>query len=332
VVAGPSPEVGTDAGADDAVSFDQILHTYEPYDWAPRKVPDQNRAGFRDDSPKAKRRPGGTWAHDLFQAASVDKHLKREYRYTKLKPGEIRLLYILRGKKKDEMKCNILRRKLDNPKVYRHFDALSYHWGDDAPSHEIWLIEDPPVLSESESKILRGAGPDSADSSEKLATIARLTKKVQTPRWFKVRNNLWDCLHALRREDREVLLWIDAICINQDVDSELFSDERDEQIQMMAKIYSSANSVCIWLGNGDDKSNRALDFVDKVINIPELKTYVDTEFERHRSSWEELREIMTAKWFSRRWVVQEICLASKASVHIGDKASALRQCLFVGLA
>lgn len=62
-----------------------------------------------------------------------------------------------------------------------------------------------------------------------------------------VTENLHDFLlrmHARRDEDH-VLLWIDAICINQaDI------QERNAQVAMMAEIYQRASKMIIWLGNG----------------------------------------------------------------------------------
>lgn len=50
-------------------------------------------------------------------------------------------------------------------------------------------------------------------------------------------------MRRLRYTDRERLLWIDALCINQnDI------EERNEHINRMAEIYQRADGVCIWLG------------------------------------------------------------------------------------
>ena len=54
-------------------------------------------------------------------------------------------------------------------------------------------------------------------------------------------------LHGLLSEVRDRLLervmWIDAICINQEDDN-----EKGRQVQSMAKIYAYANRVIVWLG------------------------------------------------------------------------------------
>ncbi|KUJ09719.1 HET-domain-containing protein, partial [Mollisia scopiformis] len=62
-------------------------------------------------------------------------------------------------------------------------------------------------------------------------------------RRVEIRVNLWLALVHLRRTKEERLLWIDAICINQ---ADL--EERSEQVQIMAYIYSRAKRVLVWLG------------------------------------------------------------------------------------
>jgi hypothetical protein len=57
-----------------------------------------------------------------------------------------------------------------------------------------------------------------------------------------------NCDEALRRLREKMhreasLLWVDAICIDQ---SNL--EERPQQVELFADIYSSASRTCIWLG------------------------------------------------------------------------------------
>ena len=62
---------------------------------------------------------------------------------------------------------------------------------------------------------------------------------------FYVRQSLWEFLLIARRlKISSDLLWIDAICINQDS-----IKERNHQVQLMAQIYSLAKHVIIWPGH-----------------------------------------------------------------------------------
>ena len=137
---------------------------------------------------------------------------------------------------------------------------------------------------------------------------------------FYVRPNLDKALRHLRHETETVVLWVDAVCINQ-------SDEKGEkstQIAKMKAIYHNASNVCIWLGDGkgDGKDDRAKDFQaamqfsQEVLKLTELdRLAVDTKTTK---SWSDLLDLMRCSWFSRRWVIQELALARDATVHCGE--------------
>ena len=65
----------------------------------------------------------------------------------------------------------------------------------------------------------------------------------------KVKKELALALKYLRLPYQTRTLWIDAICIDQDD-----NEERNQQVQMMARIYTRAKEVCIWLGEDSDES------------------------------------------------------------------------------
>ena len=85
----------------------------------------------------------------------------------------------------------------------------------------------------------------------------------------------------------------------------------------MAQIYSRAGRVCIWLGAGNASCETAMDFVYEVIDLSSFDTLVDDEDSAIK--WNSLVELMQCRWFSRRWVVQELALASDATLHYQDK-------------
>jgi hypothetical protein len=57
------------------------------------------------------------------------------------------------------------------------------------------------------------------------------------------RQNLFEALLHLRGKKETRILWVDAVCINQQDKS-----ERNEQVRWMGEIYSSVQQVIIWLG------------------------------------------------------------------------------------
>jgi len=60
-----------------------------------------------------------------------------------------------------------------------------------------------------------------------------------------IRRNLRQALWHLRRDDENKVIWIDALCINQDDD-----EEKGIQVQMMDRIFQEAKRVAVWLGVG----------------------------------------------------------------------------------
>ena len=125
-----------------------------------------------------------------------------------------------------------------------------------------------------------------------------------------VTSNLSFALQCLRFRQEARYLWVDALCINQDD-----AIEKSQQIRKMASIYNNAQRVLVWLGQGDDDSERALGFVHRINNLGEFERLIEDE--KSVKDWNALLEVMTRKWFSRRWVIQEIALARQAIVHCG---------------
>ncbi|KAF1942838.1 HET-domain-containing protein [Clathrospora elynae] len=123
-------------------------------------------------------------------------------------------------------------------------------------------------------------------------------------------------LKALRHPTRNRYLWIDMVCIDQDN-----LDEKNHQVEMMDEIYGKADRVCIWLGEANDSSRMALDFIKH--EVSHLHSFDDLCNSKDASKkWVALLDLMQRLWFSRRWVVQEIALARKAMIYCGhDKIS-----------
>ncbi|TGO53682.1 hypothetical protein BCON_0119g00050 [Botryotinia convoluta] len=68
---------------------------------------------------------------------------------------------------------------------------------------------------------------------------------------FPVTTNLESALRCLRYRDLPRNLWIDAICINQEV-----IPERNSQVKYMGTIYSKSSIVLVWLR--EPKTNKCL--------------------------------------------------------------------------
>ena len=68
--------------------------------------------------------------------------------------------------------------------------------------------------------------------------------------------NCHAALHQIRRRFGAVTVWVDSICINQANEA-----DKSKQIPLMLEIYSWARTVYVWLGDGDESSDRAMRYL-----------------------------------------------------------------------
>lgn len=140
---------------------------------------------------------------------------------------------------------------------------------------------------------------------------------------FHVGENLFQALVHLRLPATHRLLWIDAVCINQSDTS-----ERNHQVQKMAAIYSGANRVLVWLGLETENSKAAFEFLRAAYQ----RSPYNREELMHHKGWLVLEELCSREYWTRVWIVQEICLASRLILCCGTSQipwvylSELRQC------
>lgn len=89
---------------------------------------------------------------------------------------------------------------------------------------------------------------------------SRVTRNIDLDgQEFHVRTNLFEYLKQRREPTRSVMLWIDAICINQSDKS-----ERSAQVTRMTSIYMNAQLIEIWLGPEDLLSSVAMDELNRL--------------------------------------------------------------------
>lgn len=218
------------------------------------------------------------------------------YKYSPLQGQQIRLLTLLPGKLNSPIRVRLhttVLRKNDVPA----YEALSYTWG---------LADGPIDLF---VDIFRGS-----DQSLPLT------------------QNLECALQHLRYIDKPRILWIDAICVNQQDLS-----ERSKQVARMADIYSLAKEVLVWLGPEADNSTSAMETLRNMGNLVEIDFSSNTLSPSSNARYSDefaLSDpaqtlICTAKqfmpihllfgrpWFERLWIQQEIRLATSALIVCG---------------
>ena len=122
--------------------------------------------------------------------------------------------------------------------------------------------------------------------------------------------DLLNAIRRLRRKDEIIILWIDQICINQED-----LEERSSQVQLMRKIYRSAADVLIWLGDEADKSNMAIELISRLSDHHDKDIHSWTT-----KGWRALGALLSRPWFSRMWILQELGVASSATVVCGNQS------------
>ena len=131
---------------------------------------------------------------------------------------------------------------------------------------------------------------------------------------FQVRDNLFRFLKAFRSRYQPRVIWLDAICINQDD-----IQERSHQVQEMKRIYSGAKCVYSWLGY--DKSLPHTGIFNRQY-VSELYFWCLRDERQRKRQRSQLEYIAKAEYWSRMWIVQEFILAQDVHLLLGkDKLS-----------
>lgn len=173
-------------------------------------------------------------------------------------------------------------------------------------------------------------GPSQQDPDVSTSTVVLHFEPMQ------IRSNLGPALRTLRYANAPRTLWIDAICINQ---SQVpFSlQEKEQQVQLMADIYRSAERVLIWLGPEIGLISRALATLETLASprasdleaLLAIREAQEEPWERSDGSFgSSIGECTMLQWliwvshfpyWRRVWVVQEVALASSAALVCGKQ-------------
>ncbi|KAM0430059.1 hypothetical protein ACHAPT_006065 [Fusarium lateritium] len=127
--------------------------------------------------------------------------------------------------------------------------------------------------------------------------------------------SLHGAFQALRQRVESVLVWVDALSIDQQN-----PDERAQQVQLMPDIYSNAESVAVWLGPEEDDSSSAVDFLDQVANqakYPDKVSRLLTSGARN-GDLAAVVSLFERDYWRRLWVVQEVFNARDIHVYCGS--------------
>ncbi|KIM97262.1 hypothetical protein OIDMADRAFT_130946, partial [Oidiodendron maius Zn] len=187
-----------------------------------------------------------------------------QYCYSPLSPGAntIRLLRLMPHAKESieetELQCELFEYSLQDLGRRTHlYEALSYTWGGEKKPCSIMIKE------------------------QKLDITL----------------NLYAALLHLRDRSLTRIMWIDAICIDQEN-----KEEQSQQVKLMAMIYSKASRVLVWLGETVDMEG-ALEDIRRAANE------VSAERSHKNINEKAIVRLLQQGWFQRIWVLQEVAAA-----------------------
>jgi hypothetical protein len=126
----------------------------------------------------------------------------------------------------------------------------------------------------------------------------------------KIGSSLFNALMHLRRPNEDLILWVDALCIDQQN-----LGERNHQVELMGKIYSQAAEVVIWLGLARDDSRLAMAQFRAISENLSLGKPVG----RPVMHIEAVLSWVRRTYWRRMWVIQEIQLAKDLSICCGTE-------------
>ncbi|KAH3984561.1 hypothetical protein HBH98_158910 [Parastagonospora nodorum] len=111
------------------------------------------------------------------------------------------------------------------------------------------------------------------------------------------------------------ILWVDAVCINQ-----RNTEEREAQVSKMRSIYDHCSRTVVYLGEDLVTSSRRfptslpLDTLGKV----DSRTLPFPAGHRLYGTNYTLRDLLSRRYFSRLWIIQELVVSDQVIIRIGD--------------
>ncbi|KAH8900484.1 HET-domain-containing protein [Thozetella sp. PMI_491] len=194
---------------------------------------------------------------------------------------------------------------------------------------------------------------------------ARRTKQIlcmNDESTIRVTKNCYTAMQKLRLLDKPRDVWIDAICIDQENDL-----ERSYQVSLMSRIFTQAQNVIVYTGEGSPQTDQLFDWVnglreqdlDVSLNLPfddmtskllvrshrmwkagrtSLSALLGTSSTAAKSaplaaSEFEIADLASAlfsqRWFTRIWVIQEVALpdVNRISILCGSRRTTARRAL-----
>ncbi|KAL8898549.1 MAG: hypothetical protein Q9207_006646 [Kuettlingeria erythrocarpa] len=219
----------------------------------------------------------------------------------------IRLMSLFPGSFDDEISVSLDTTVLREDRIPK-YEALSYAWGS---------TEDPVNIS-----VTNHSPPRMLENGKRTLNTGQAVDGR-----LDVTQNLAVALRHLRSEAMKRVLWIDAICVDQQN-----LEERGHQVQRMADIYRNAKQVIAWLGPEGENSALAMETLGSLASKIELDwdTFAvvpgsdladrGIALPYDDETWASVQSLLSRAWYRRLWIRQEILLARAASLQCGYEA------------
>ncbi|UPX11197.1 uncharacterized protein EKO05_0001817 [Ascochyta rabiei] len=149
-----------------------------------------------------------------------------------------------------------------------------------------------------------------------------------------ITTSLYKALLALRQTDQGIMIWVDAVCINQ-----TDTKEKAQQIRLMPEIYQACECAYAFLSEGSPATDQALEM------LMQLRARTAQEKQQQSSKniadgndsprmmsmwggdrlpplnspiWESVETLFTLPYFRRAWIIQEVVAAPNVKFACGE--------------
>jgi hypothetical protein len=129
-------------------------------------------------------------------------------------------------------------------------------------------------------------------------------------RIYSIRAALRDALLTFRQANEPVFLFVDAICINMRDHA-----EHSTQVRMLKSIFQGAEEVSIWLGEAQEDAPATFNFLEQLNTTSNLDDFLRTD--EATTALFGAGSLLSRRWFTRAWTVQELVVARQATFHVG---------------
>ncbi|KAK1141867.1 hypothetical protein N8T08_008380 [Aspergillus melleus] len=138
---------------------------------------------------------------------------------------------------------------------------------------------------------------------------------------FKLRTNLgsialtvslyFAIVQMLRDTDGPRVIWVDAVSINQEDES-----EKAGQIEILDDIFGQAAGILGWVGKESVDSRLAFDTIRYLARRPP-EEMSGSDMRVNSDRWAAVNALIARPWFRRTWIVQEVVFARKLTLVCG---------------